>query len=152
MPTVAASSAKIEFKYLMNVPPTSMDALRVRQVGASLIRPALMYFLSEIFAGFNVGFRLGARKIPERVVSANLTLDLEARSEDLATPPDRLMVQVTGAIAETQIPYLAAWIGLSSTSWGEPPRMGCDLPDLPALRRSYNALENVVRFDSSETL
>jgi len=36
MPTVAASSAKTEFKYLMNVPPTSMDALRVRQVGASL--------------------------------------------------------------------------------------------------------------------
>jgi hypothetical protein len=37
---------------LMNVPPTSMDALRVRQVGAWLIWwsavLALMYFLSVI--------------------------------------------------------------------------------------------------------
>jgi hypothetical protein len=48
MPTVATRSAKTEFKYLMNVPPTSMDALRVRQVGALLIRLALMYFLSAI--------------------------------------------------------------------------------------------------------
>jgi hypothetical protein len=29
-----------------------------------------MYFLSAILARFNVGFRLGARKIPERVVAA----------------------------------------------------------------------------------
>jgi hypothetical protein len=52
MPTVATSSAKTEFKYLMNVPPTSMDALRARQVGASLIwwsaALALMYFFSAI--------------------------------------------------------------------------------------------------------
>jgi hypothetical protein len=52
MPTVATSSAKTELKYLMNVPPTSMDALPVRQVGASLIWwnavLALMYFLSAI--------------------------------------------------------------------------------------------------------
>jgi len=52
MPTVAASSAKTKFKYVMNVPPRSMDALRVRQVGASLIWwsavLALVYFLSAI--------------------------------------------------------------------------------------------------------
>ena len=52
----------------------SLDALRVRQVGASRVSwnavLALMYFLSAILARFNVGFRLGARKIPERVVAA----------------------------------------------------------------------------------
>jgi len=62
MPTIATSSAKTEFKYLMTVLPTSLDALRVRQVGASRVWwnavLALMYFLSAILARFNVGFRL----------------------------------------------------------------------------------------------
>jgi hypothetical protein len=77
MPTIATSSAKKEFKYFMSVPPTSLDAFHVCQVGASVVSwnavLALMDFFNTILPQFNVGFRLGVRKLPERAVNRGLS-------------------------------------------------------------------------------